>query len=149
MLLFPPLSHGVCSTSCPLNQWCYLTTSSSATPSPFPFDLSQHQDLFQWVSASLQLPKYWSFRFNNRAPNEYSGLISFRIDWFNLIFFQETLKSLLQYHNSKASILQCSDFFMAQLPHLYMIIRKTISLTKWVLLAKWCLCFLTHCLGLS
>ena len=85
---------------------------------------------------NIWCPKYWSFSISNRASNEYSGLISFRIDWFDLVAVQETLKSPLQYHNSKASILQCSDFFMAQLSHLYMTTRKTVSLPIWILSAK-------------
>ena len=70
-------------------------------------------------------PKYWSFSFNINPSNEYSGLISFRIDWFDLLAVQGTLKSLLQHHTSKASILQCSVFFMAQLSHPYMTTGKT------------------------
>ena len=75
--------------------------------------------------------------------------MSFRIDWFDLLAVQGTLKSLLQDHNSKASILGCSDFFIVQLSHPYMTTGKTTALTIGTLLAKSCLCFLTHCLGLS
>ena len=75
-------------------------------------------------------PKYWSFSFSISPSNEYSGLISFRIDWFDLLAVQGTLKSLLQHHSSKASILWCSAFFMAQLSHPYMITGKTIALTR-------------------
>ena len=119
--LFSSLSPGVCSNLCPLSRWCYLTISSSATPSPFDFNLSQPQGLFQWVSSALwfRWPKYWSFSFSNSPSNDYSGLISFRIDWFNLAV-QRILKSLLQHHNSKASILQHSLFLMVQLSHPYM-----------------------------
>ena len=74
-------------------------------------------------------PKYWSFSFSINPSNEYSGLISFRMDWFDLLAVQGTLKSLLQYHNSKASILQCSAFFMVQLSHPYMTTGKIIALT--------------------
>ena len=80
--------------------------------------------------------------------NEYSGLISFRIDWFDLLAVQGTLRSLLQNHSLKAPILQCSTFFMVQLSCQYMTICKTIALTIWPLLAKWWLCFLIHCLDL-
>ena len=73
-------------------------------------------------------PKYWSFSFSISPSNEYSGLISFRIDWFDLLAVQGTLKSLLQHHSSKASILWCSAFFMVQLSHLYMTTGKTIAL---------------------
>ena len=76
-----------------------------SAPSPPAFNLSQHQGLFQWVSSSHQWPKYWSFSFNISPSNEYSGLISFRMDWLNLLALQGTLKSLLQHHSSKALIL--------------------------------------------
>ena len=99
-------------------------------PSPA-FNLSQHQGLFQWVQWVLHIrwPKYWSFSFSISPSNEHSGLISFRIDWLDLLAVQGTLKSLLQHHSSKASILQCSAFFMVQLSHPYMTIGKTITLT--------------------
>ena len=79
----------------------------------------------------IRWPKDWSFSFSISSSNEYSGLISFRIDWLHLLAVQRTLKSLLQYHSSKASILQRSPFFIAQLSHPYMIIEKTIALTRW------------------
>ena len=75
-------------------------------------------------------PEYWSFSFNIRPSNEYSGLISFRIDWFDLLAVQGTLKSLLQHHSSKATILRCSAFFTVQLSHPYMTTGKTIALTR-------------------
>ena len=84
----------------------------------------------------IRCPKYWSFRFNISPSNEYSGLISFRMDWLDLLAVQETLKSLLQYHISKASILQLSAFFIVQLSHPYTTNKKTIALTRWTLLAK-------------
>ena len=93
-------------------------------------------------------PKYWSFSFSISPSNEYSGLISFRIDWFDLLAAQGTLKNLLQHHSSKASVLRCSRFFIAQLSHPYMTTGKTIALDR-TLLAKWCLCFLVWCLGWS
>ena len=77
----------------------------------------------------IRWPKHWSFSFSLRPSNEYSGLISFRMDWLDLLSVQGTLKSLLQHHNSKASILQHSAFFMVQLSHPYMTIGKTIALT--------------------
>ena len=77
----------------------------------------------------IRWPKYWSFIFSISPSNEYSGLISFRMDWFELLAVQGTLKSLLQHHSSKASILQCSDFFIVQLSHPYMTTGKTIALT--------------------
>ena len=78
----------------------------------------------------IMLPKYWSFSFSISPSNEYSGLISFRMDWFDLLAVQGTLKSLLQHHSSKALILQCSAFFMVQLSHPYMTTGKTIALTR-------------------
>ena len=79
---------------------------------------------------------YWSFSFSISPSNEHSGLISFRIDWFDLLEVQGTLKSLLQHHSAKASILQCSAFFMVQLSHPYMTTGKTIVLTIWTFVPK-------------
>ena len=84
----------------------------------------------------IRLPKYWSFTFSICPSNEYSGLISFRIDWFDLLEVQGTLRSLLQYHSSKASSLQCSAFFIVQLSHPYMTTGKTIALTRWTFASK-------------
>ena len=84
----------------------------------------------------IKWPKYWSFSFSISPSNEYSGLISFRIDWFDLLTVQGTLKSLLQHHNSKVSILQCSAFFMVQLSYPYMTTGKTIDLTRWTFVGK-------------
>ena len=80
--------------------------------------------------------KYWSFSFNISPSNEHPGLISFRIDWLDLLAFQGTLKSLLQHHSSKASILWCSAFFIVQLSHLYRTTGKTTALTKWIFFGK-------------
>ena len=79
----------------------------------------------------MRWPKYWSFSFSISPSNEHPGLISFRIDWLDLLAAQGTLKSLLQHHSSKASILRRSAFFTVQLPHLYMTTGKTIALTRW------------------
>ena len=84
----------------------------------------------------IRWPKYWSFCFSISPSNEYSGLISFRMDWLNLLAVQGTLKSLLQHHSSKASILQCSAFFIVQLSHPYMTTGKTIALTRWTFVSK-------------
>ena len=84
----------------------------------------------------MRWPKYWSFSFSISPSNEYSGLISFRIDWLDLLAVQGTLKSLLQYHTSKASILQCPAFLMVQPSHPYMTTRKTIALTIWTFISK-------------
>ena len=84
----------------------------------------------------IRWPKYWSFSFSISPSNEYSGLISFRIDWFDLLSVHRTLKSLLQHHSSKASILQCSAFFIVQLSHPYMTVGKTKALTRWTFVDK-------------
>ena len=84
----------------------------------------------------IRWPKYYSFSFNISPSNEYSGLISFRMDWLNLLAVQGTLKSLLQHHSSKTSILRCSAFFIVQLSHPYMTIGKTIALTRWTFVGK-------------
>ena len=84
----------------------------------------------------IRYPKYWSFSFSISPFNEYSGLISFRIDWFDLLAVQKTLKSLFQHHSSKASILRCSAFFIVQLSYPYMTNGKTIVLTRWTFVSK-------------
>ena len=84
----------------------------------------------------IRWPKYWSFSFSISPSNEYSGLISFMMDWLDLFAIQRTLKSLLQHHSSKASILQGSDFFIVQLSHPYMTKGKTIALTRWIFVGK-------------
>ena len=105
----------------------------------------------------IRWPKYCSFSFSISSSNEYSGLVSFRIDCFDLLTVQGTLKSLLQHCNLKASILQCSSFFVVHFSHLYMTTKKTTALIIWLwlltiwltLLAKWCLYFLIQFVGLS
>ena len=84
----------------------------------------------------IRWPKYWSFNFSVSFSNEYSGLISFQIDWFDLLTVQGILKSLLQHHSSKASILWCSTFFIVQLSQAYMTTGKTIALTRWTFVGK-------------
>ena len=84
----------------------------------------------------MRWPKYWSFSFSISPSNDYSGLISLRIDWFDLLAVQGTLRSLLQHHSSKASILWHSDFFIVQLSHPYMTTEKTIALTRWTFVGK-------------
>ena len=100
------------------------------------FNLSQNQSLFQWVNFHMRWPKYWSFSFSISPSSEYSGMISFRMDWLDLLAVQGTLKSLLQHHSSKASILQCSAFFVVQLSHSYMTTGKTIALITWTSVSK-------------
>ena len=84
----------------------------------------------------IRWPKYWSFSFTISPSNEYSGLISFRMDWLDRLTVEGTLKSLLQHHSSKASVLRCSAFFTVQLSHPYMTTRKTIALTRWTFVGK-------------
>ena len=100
------------------------------SPSPPALNLSQHQGLFQWVSSLHQVAKELSFSFNISPSNEHPGLISFSMKWLDLLEVQGTLKSLLQHHSSKSSILQCSAFFTVQLSHPYMTTGKTIALTR-------------------
>ena len=129
-----PLSPRVCSNSCLLIQWCLPTISSSIAPlsSIFP-----SVKVFSSESAlHIRWTKDWNFSFNTSPSNEYPGLISFRIDWFYLLAVQGTLKSLLQDHSSKASILQCSDFFMVKLSYPYMTTGKTIALIRQTFVSK-------------
>ena len=107
-----------------------------SSPSPPAFNLSQHQHLFEWVSSSHLGPKDCSFSFSISPSNDYSELISFRIDWFDLLALQGTLNSFLQHHGSKASILWCSAFFIVQLSHLYMTTGKTMALTRQTFVGK-------------
>ena len=100
------------------------------SPSPPAFNLFQHQSLSNESLFCIRYSKYWSFSFSISPSNEYSGLISFRIDWLALLAVQGTLKGLLQHHSSKASILQHSAFFIVQLSHQYMTTEKTIALTR-------------------
>ena len=129
----PSLSPGVCSNSCALSQWCHLIIHLTnhlilchpllLLPSFFP-----SIRVFSNESAlHIRWPKYWSFSIS--PSNEYSELISIRIDWFDLLCVQGILKEFLQHHSSKASIRQCSAFFMVQLSHSYMTTGKTIALT--------------------
>ena len=111
----------------------HLISSISSHPPCPAFSFSQHQGLFQRVNS---LHQYWSFSFNISLSNEYSVLISFRIDWFDLLEVQGTLKSLLQHHSAKISILWHSAFFMVQLSHPYMTAGKTIALTRWTFIRK-------------
>jgi len=93
--------------------------------------------VFSHVSAlCIRWPKYWSFSFNISPSNEHPGLISFRMDWLDLLAVQGTLKNLLQYHSSKASVLWCSAFFIVQFSHPYMTTEKTIALTKRTFVGK-------------
>ena len=119
------------SNSCPLCLWCHSVISSSVVPffsciQSFPASVFSNELVFH----IMRWPKYWSFSFSISPSNEYSGLISFTMDWLDLLAVQGTLKSLLQYHSSKALILQSSAFFIVQLSHPYMTPGKTIALTR-------------------
>jgi len=106
--------------------------------SPFPPALNptQHQVFFNKSTLRMRWPKYWSFNCSISPSKEHQGLISFRMDWLNLLAVQGTLKSLLQHHSSKASILQCSAFFTVQLSHPYTTTGKTIALTRRTFVGK-------------
>ena len=132
----PSLSLTFFSNSCPLSQWCHPTISSSAAPfsscsRSFPASVFSNE-----LALRIRWPKYWSFSFSISPSNKYSGLISFRIDWFDRLAVQGALKSLLQHHNSKASILWHSSFFMVQLSHLSMTTGKTVTLAIWTTVSK-------------
>ena len=127
--LCPSPSPAVCPCSCPLHQWCRPAISSSDTLFSSCPQFSQHQGLFQWVNCSHQMTKYWSFSFNTSPSDEYSGLISFRIDWSDLLGVQGTLRSLLQHLSSKASLLWHSAFFTVQLSQLYVTTGNAMALT--------------------
>ena len=107
--------------------------SSPSPPAPNP---SQHQSLFQWVNSLHEMAKVLSFSFSISPSKEIPGLISFRMDWLDLLAVQGTLKSLLQHHSSKASVFLCSAFFTVQLSHPYMTTGKTIALTRWTFVGK-------------
>ena len=127
----------ICSNSCPLSQWCHPTISSSVVL--FSSCLQSFPSIrvfFNKLALHIRWPKYWNFSFSISPSREYSGLISFRMDWLDLLAIQGILKSLLQDHNSKASTLQHSAFYMFQLSHLYMTTRKTIALTLWIFVSK-------------
>ena len=106
-----------------------------SSPSPSALNPSQHQGLFQ-STLRMRWPKYWSFSLSTSPSNEHPGMISFRVDWLDLLVVQGTLKSLLQHHSSKVSILWHSAFFTVQFSHPYMTTGKTIALTRWTFVGK-------------
>ena len=131
----PLPTPGVCSNSYPLSWWCHPTISSSVVPfsscfQSFPASRSSNES-----ALCIRWPKFWNFIFSSIPSNEYSGLISFRMDWLDFLAVQGTLKNLLQHHSSKASILQDSAFFMIQLSHPYMTTGKTRAFTIWTLVS--------------
>ena len=107
-----------------------------SSPSPSAFNPSQHQGLFQWASSLHQVAKVLVFQLQHQSLQWTSGLISFRMDWLDLLAVQGTLKSLLQHHSSKASILRCSAFFIVQPSHPYTATGKIIALTRWTFVGK-------------
>ena len=107
--------------------------SSPSPPAPSP---SQHQGLFQWVNSLHEVAKVFEFQPHTSPSNEHPGLVSFRMDWLDLLAVQGTLKSLLQHHISKTSILWCSAFFRVQFSHPYLTTGKTIALTRWTFVGK-------------
>ena len=111
----------------------YLILSSPSLPA---FNLSSIRVFSNELALHIRWPEYWSFSFSISPSNEYSGLISFRIGWLDLLAVHGTLKSVLQHHSSKASILRCSAFFIVQLSHPYMTTGKTIALTRWTFHGK-------------
>ena len=107
-----------------------------SSPSPPAFKVSQHQGLFKCLVLHIRWPKYWSFSFSISPSNEYSGLISFRMDWLDLLAVQGTLKNLLQHHSSKASVPRRSAFIIVQPSHSYMTTGKIIALTRQTFVGK-------------
>ena len=133
----PSPTPGVYSNSCPLSRWCHPTISSSCYPHLIPPSIFPSIEVFSSESVlHIRWAKYWSFSFSISPFNEYSGLISSRMEWLDLFAVQGTLESLLQHHSSKASILQCSAFFIVQLSHPYMTTGKTIALTRRTFVGK-------------
>ena len=148
-LLCPSPTPGACSNSCPLSWWCHPTISS-CRPLLLLHSILLRIKIFTNESVlRIRWPKYWSFNFSISLSSDYSGSISLRIDWFNLLVVQGTLKSLLQHHSSKASVLHCSAFFVVQLSYPYMTTGKTIALTRWTFVSKVMSMLLICCLGLS
>ena len=131
----PLPSPGARTNSCLSSCWCHLFITSYVVPfSSYPQSSPAPGSFLMSWSLCIRWPQYWSFSIS--SSNEYSGLISIRIDWFDLLAVQGTLKSLLQHHSSKASIFQCSAFFMVQLSHPYMTTGKTITLIRWIFVGK-------------
>ena len=137
MLPCPSPTPGAYSNSSPSSRWCYPTILSSVVPLLLLPSIFPSIKLFSDQSVlPIRWPKYWSFSFSISPSNEYSGLISFRMDWLDLLAVPGTLKSLLQHHSSKGSILWCSAFFIVQLSHPYTTTGKTIAVTRWTFVGK-------------
>ena len=130
----PSPTPGACSNSCLLSWWCQSNHLILCRPLLLPSVFRRIRVFSNKLAPCIRWPKYWSFSIS--PSNEYSGLISFRIDWLDLLAVQGTLKSILQHYCSKASVLWHSDFFMVQLLHPYMTAGKTIALTIWTFVSK-------------
>ena len=132
----PSPSPGACSNHVHWVSDAIQPSHPLSSPFLLPSILPSIRVLSNELALCIRWPKYWSFSFSISPPNKYSGLISFRIDWFDLLIVQETLKSLLQHHSSKSSILWHSASFMVQLSHPYIITGKTIALTRQTFVGK-------------
>ena len=133
----PSATSRVYSNSCPWSQWCHPTISSSVIPfSSCPQSIPASGSFSNESALHIRWPKYWIVSFSISPSNEYSGLIFSRMDWLDLLAVQRTHKSLLQHHSLKASVLQCSTFFIVPLLHPCMTTGKTIRLTRWTLVGK-------------
>ena len=133
----PSPTPGVYSNPCPLSRRCHPAISSSVVPFSSCPQIPPSIRVFSNESTlRMRWPKYWSFSLSISPSNEHPGLISFRMNWLDLLAVQGTLKSLLQHHSSKASNFRCSAFFTVQLSHSYMTTGKTIALTRWTLVGK-------------
>ena len=148
-LSHPSLFPRVCSDPCPLSGWYYPTISSSAALFSFCLQSFPVSGSFLESTLCIRWPKYWSFSFRISPSNEYSELISFRINWLDLLTVQGILRSLLQHHSSKTSVRQHSAFFIVQLSYLYMTTGKTIAFTIWTFAGKVMSLFFLICLDLS
>ena len=129
-LLCSSTTPGACSNSRPLSWWCHPTISSSVVPLSSYLVFPRIRVFSSLSALCIRWPKYWNFSFSISPSNEYSRQISFSIDWLDLLVVQGTLKSLLQHHSSKASVLRHSAFFTVQLSHPYMTTGKNIALTR-------------------
>ena len=133
----PSSTPRACSNSCPSSWWRHPTISSSCHPLLFLPSIFPSIRVFSNESVlCIRWPKYWSFSLSISPSNEYSGLISFRMDWLDLLAVEGAPKHLLQHHSWKVSILWCSAFFIVQLSHPYMTTRKTTTLTRWIFVGK-------------
>ena len=132
----PSPPPGAYSNSCPLSQWCHPIISSCVVPFSSCLQSLLASGSLWWVSSSHQEAKVLKLQVQHQSFQWIFRLISVRSDWFDLLAVQGTLKSVLQHHSSKASVLQCSAFFMVQLSHPYMTTGKTIALTTWTFVGK-------------